>query len=116
MSHTESEASRSGANFYGANGKGIPNLGNQMVRAQNNKGDQVELQFNVANISRPLASVHEICERGHSVVLKKDSGYIQSDATGRKTELRVEGKLYFLDLWVQIPKKLAEASPFARRT
>ena len=74
------------------------------------------MKFNVCAISRPLASVHEICAKGYSVTLTKDGGHIQSNATGKKTALRMENKLYFLDLWVQVPKSLAASSPFGRPT
>ena len=55
----------------------------------------------------------EITEQGNKVVFEKGGGYIQCGKSGSKIQLRSEGKLYFLDLWVEVPKSIS-GSPFAR--
>ena len=116
MEAMESALSKAKSTFFGANGSPIPILGDQFVKAKSDGGDDIEMKFNVAAISRPLASVHEICAKGYTVAMTQDGGYIQSNRTGKKTALRMENKLYFPDLWVQVPKSLAESSPFGRPT
>ena len=101
-------------NYYGAGNEAIKNLGSQKVSGQDEKGQNVGFTFDVAdNLSRPLASVYEITEQGNKVVFEKGGGYIQCGKTGSKIQLRSEGKLYFLDLWVEVPKSIS-GSPFAR--
>ena len=101
-------------NYYGAGNEAIKNLGSQKVNGQDEKGQNVGFTFDVAeNLSRPLASVYEITEQGNKVVFEKGGGYIQCGKTGSKIQLRPEGKLYFLDLWVEVPKSIS-GSPFAR--
>ena len=51
-----------------------------------------------------LASVSRITKAGHRVVFDtaEEGSYIESKASGKKTWLRQEGGVYFLDLWVNM--------------
>ena len=106
--------SKSGHNYYGADGSAIPNLGAQKVSATNEAGKSIALEFDVAKISRPLASVAEIVKKDHRVVFDEDNSYIQHCKTRVWTPLRQEGNLFFLDLWVQVPESLTK-TPFVRQ-
>ena len=77
-------------------------------------GQSIQLQFDIANITKPLASVYTIAKKGNRCVFEEDGGYIENKATGKQTPLRLEGKLYYLDLWLKVPKRLVETSPFVR--
>ena len=55
-----------------------------------------------------------ITKHGNEVTFKKDGGFIKNEATGRTTPLRLDGKLYYLDLWLEVPEKLVMQSPFVR--
>ena len=104
-----------GADFFGAEGSPIKNLGKQKVTGVDSNNAPVELKFNmVSKLSRPLMSVFEIAELGHEVHFGKGKGWIESPS-GVRTELRCEGKLWFLDIWTQVPKSMA-SSPFARQS
>ena len=107
------EKSKSDHNFYGADASPIQNLGGQRVSAYNNEGKTIALEFDVAKISRPLASVAEIVKKEHRVVFD-DVSYIEHKKSGIWTPLRQEGNLFFLDLWVQVPESLVK-SPFVRQ-
>ena len=89
------------------------NLGAQRVQAQDEQGQLLPLEFDIAEkVTKPLASVHTIAKTGNRVVFEDDGGYVEHKATGAKTPLRLDGKLYYLDLSVQIPEQLARSSPF----
>ena len=108
-----SEASRAKP-FFGADNKPIANLGNQKVVANCNEGHAWSSTFAVAErLARPLASGYEITESGNEVAIWKGGGHIKCQKSGAKTALRQEGKLWFLDLWTQVPKSIAN-SGFAR--
>ena len=88
------------------------------MNAQTDNGACLSLDFDVAAISRPLASVMEMIEKDNDVMFSKRKGgsYIQNVATGKKTPLRQEGRLVFLDLWVQVPIEIARSSPFVKQS
>ena len=112
----ESRASKSNMNFYGADKSPIKNLGDQHVTAKSHEGYNWKSTFAVADkLARPLASSFEITEKGNEVAIWKGGGHIKCQATGAKTDLRQEGKLWFLDLWTQVPKSIANSS-FVRQS
>ena len=100
--------------YYAADGSPINNLGAQDVNAIDENGQTIRLQFDICNITKPLASVYTIANKGNEVVFRDDGGYIKNVATGKQTPLRLEGKLYYLDLWLEVPENLVMASPFLR--
>ena len=108
------EKSKSGHMCYGADNSEIPNLGGRAVKAQTEDGTPITLDFDVAKISRPLASAAEIMEKNNKIVLDNDSSYIESKDTGAWLHLRRDGNCVFLYLWVQVPEKLVN-TPFVRQ-
>ena len=109
------EKSKAGHNYFGAGGDPLKNLGSQRVSARDASGQLLTLEFDIVDkVTKPLASVHSIAKKGNAVVFEDDGGYVLHKASGKKTPLRLEGKLYYLDLWVQVPEELAKASPFCR--
>ena len=68
----------------------------------------------MAKITRPLASVSEIVRKNYRVLFDKDGSFIENKKSGKTIDIRQEGSLYFLDLWVQVPEELA-SSPFVRQ-
>ena len=116
--HTQvhpTERSRSGHKYHGANNSPIDNHGGQQVKGETDEGVHLSMNFDVADVSRPLLSITEIIQKKrHRVVYDYPNSYIEDKTTGRKVNLRFEDNLYFLDVWVQIPKALAQ-SPFVRQ-
>ena len=115
LTTTETVASKAGHKFYGPDGKPIANLGQQTMVGQTEEGQQITLPFEVAPITRPLASVAEIVKKNHRVVFDNECSYVEDKTSGKWIELRQEGNLYFLDLWTQVPEELA-TNPFVRQT
>ena len=110
----QTEKSRAGHKYFGADGSPIPNLGGQKISASDDSGRTIALEFDVAKISRPLASVAEIVKKDHRVVFEDGASFIQSKKSGVWTPLRQEGNLFFLDVWVQVPESLTK-NPFVRQ-
>ena len=69
-------------------------------------GTPITLDFDVAKISRPLASAAELMEKNNRIVLDNDESYIESKSNGEWVPLRREGNMFYLDLWVQVPEQL----------
>ena len=114
LTTTPTEMSKAGKDVYGADGGVIKNLGEQVVRGQDVLGEKVDLRFDVASkLTRPLASVFEICEAGNRVVFEKGKGFIQNIKSGGKAPLRCEKMLCFLDVWLEVPRSIS-SSPFVR--
>ena len=49
---------------------------------------------------------------GNRVVFEENGGYIMHVESQRCTPLRLDGKLYYMDLWIQVPEELVRSSPF----
>ena len=109
-----SERSREGHNYYGPAGDPIPNLGRQDVKGTTESGNLLNIGFDVAKITRPLASVAEIVRKNYRVVFDTDGSFIEDKKTGKWIDVRQEGSLYYLDLWVQVPEELS-TSLFVRQ-
>ena len=92
----------------------IPNLGTHTVSGTADNGQSLTVGFDVAKITRPLASVGEIVKKSCQVVFDSDGSYIQNKKTGKTIPVRQDGNLYYPDLWVQVPDELS-ASPFVRQ-
>ena len=56
-------------------------------------------------------SVSEMVHTDYKVLLDSEGSYIQNKKSGKHIDVRQEGSLYFLDLWVQVPENLSN-SPF----
>lgn len=49
---------------------------------------------------------------GHKVNFDENGGSILIKGSNKRVKLRQEGRLFMLDLWVQVPSELADKSPF----
>ena len=106
--------SKEGHAYYGPSGDPIPNMGEQKIKAQSEHGLPMNIDFDIAKITRPLMSVSEMVKKHYRVVFDDDGSYIENKRTGEWVDVRQEGSLYYLDLWVEVPEELA-SSPFVRQ-
>ena len=95
-------AARDGLEYTAARGHKIPNLGMSRPVVFTSDGECNAMTFQVAAISKPLAAVSNIVGKKHRVVLDEPKSYIESKATGKKTYLRPNGGVYFLDVWMKV--------------
>ena len=75
----------------------------------------ISVDFEVANITRPLGSVSKLVRKHNRVVFDDDGSYIENKASGEKVPLREEQGLYFLDIWVEIPADMELNPVFAKQ-
>ena len=85
-------------NFRVANGSRIPNLGEQFITGKTSNGRDIQFRAQVADVTKPLASVHEMVESGCTVVFAKDRSYIRSDASGKEIDMRAKNGQFVLDV------------------
>ena len=107
--------SLAGHKYYGANNSPIDNHGCQCVKGGTHEGVHLTMDFDVADVSRPLLSITEIIQKKrHRVVYDFPTSYIEDKVTGREVNLMLASNLYVLDVWVQIPTALTK-SPCVRQ-
>ena len=106
----DSEASKAGVYYTGANGGKLFNLGQTHVPVSLDNGSRSLATFQVADVSRPLMSVSKVCEMGNRVVFGAAGGYILNIATGATTQFIKKDGIYVFNMWIP---PLSE-SPFGR--
>ena len=83
----------------------IPNLGEQVLEVVTNDGNEGRVKYQVADVSRPLNAVSEICdaggEHGQHVIFGKHGGMILNLETGKQTPFAREEGVYTLEFWVK---------------
>ena len=65
-----------------------------------NQGKQVNTEWQIVEVQRPLMSVHQICQKGTVVVFGESGGYILNLADGSQTPFGVENNVYVMDLYL----------------
>ena len=109
-----SEGSKRGQTFSAASkGKSLVNEGEKTVSALTREGKGVSTTWQVVDVSRPLMSVHQICERGNIVVFGEKGGYIMSLEDGSQIHFGVEDNVYVLELY--LPPNPADHEGFRRQ-
>ncbi len=96
----ESRASRAGVTYATAAGEEIPNLGEVMLPMVTTEGSKGKMKMQVAEVTKPLASVKRICEAGHMVVFDEEASYMINKRTGQINYFREDGGNYMLDVWI----------------
>ena len=100
-----SRMSKAGLNYVSASGDPIPNLGEKMIQVMTGNGKESTAKYQVADVSRTLNSVSEICDgggdMGQYVLFNKWGGAILNPATGRQTPFQREDGIYILEMWVK---------------
>ena len=64
------------------------------------QGKGVTTTWQIVDVSRPLMSVHQICQKGNAVVFGESGGYILNLSDGTQTPFGVEDNVYVLDLYL----------------
>ena len=105
-----SPGSTAGQNYTSASGDLIPNLGEKTIDVVTDDGIESQLKYQVADVSRTLNSVSEICDAGGTsegqyVLFSKWGGLVVNPATGRQTPFEREEGIYTHGMWVK-PKSV----------
>ena len=59
---------------------------------------QSAMDFNEANVKKPLASAAAVTRAGNRIVMEEDGGYIENKTTGERMKVRVERNTYVYDV------------------
>ena len=68
------------------------------------------VNFQCADVSRPLMSVSRSCDEGNCVVFTATGGYVV-DKQGLKTAFRRKNNVYVLDMWTKVEAVAEETKP-----
>ena len=98
--------------FFGADGSPIDNLGSLMAQGVSEEGVNMQIDFDVAKVTRPLLSVFKMTSNGHKVNFDESGRSILIKGSNKRVKLRQEGRLFMLDLWVLVPAEIADKSSF----
>ena len=99
-----SPGSRAGVTYTAANGESIENEGQKEVTMITNEGQNVNVLYQVADVSRTLTSVSRVCDAGNRVIFESWGGYIQNLQTGSTTTFERKSNVYELTGWMLAPK------------
>jgi len=104
-----SPGSIAGQKYLSASEDLIENLGEQELDVVTRAGKESKIKYQIAEVTRPLNAVSEICdaggEEGQLVVFGKKGGMIYNLATGAETRFDREGGIYCLEFWVKPNKE-----------
>ena len=109
----EPPGSRRGSNFIVGNGQRVPTEGqvhlNLGVDAGQGNFQQVTSLFQVADLTRPIMSVSQVCEQGKRCVFEKDHALVITAEGDALCRFENRGGLYVATM------KLKALSPFGRQ-
>ena len=107
----QNEASRARKAYSSASGHPLYNLGEQLLPAITDDGSETEVLFQLADVSCPLISVSQICDRGNRVIFGRGGGVTLNLTTGQEVPFQRVGGVYALGLWMcRGDPKIAEES------
>ena len=98
----ESAQSLAKVQYEVASGKAIPNLGEKHCEMFVEGATSCMLMdFQVADIHRPLLSLSRAADQGFRSVLDDYGGYLQHKKTGEVIPITRRGNLYIMQIWVR---------------
>ena len=108
-----SPGSRRGQHFISASKDRIPNVGEQVLNVVTEDGSEGRIKYQVADISRPLNAVSDICDGGNRVIFGKSGGIIYNISSGKETYFNREEGIDILICWVK-PSGLESNGDYTR--
>ena len=98
-----SEGSRRGQTFVSASNHEIANEGEQLLPTQSAEGVWTTQTWQLAEVSRPLLSIGEECDKGQYVMFGRSGGIIFNLETGEHRRFpRTKGG-YEMEMWIPPP-------------
>ena len=118
----EGMAKRNGVRYVAANGARMENMGEKRTRFRTGGAKAINgITFQVTDVSKPLASVSRILDKGNRVVFSRgpEGSYIENNETGEWFQLKEERGTFVLEVdWLE-PEAIQEgesrASGFPRQ-
>jgi hypothetical protein len=102
--------SKAGIGFSAANGTPISNYGSKHLNGITENNLKFNMQANVTDVNKNLASIPKILKEGSDVFLSIAKGsYIKNEKAGAQIPLRIkENGMPEFDLWVQRSNHLGQ--------
>ena len=98
-------ASKRGVQYEVANGVLIQNEGEKKFEAVMENGLKRNMKAQVCDVNKALLSVSRMMDAGNRVVFEtvngQKQGYIEDQGTGERMNMRYEGGMFMLKVWVQ---------------
>ena len=104
----DSESSKAGVYYTGANGGKLFNLGQTHVPVALDHGARSIATFQVADVHNTLLSITRAADAGYECHLKSHGGYLLDTHTGETVPIARKGNLYVMRAWIK-------QDPFGRR-
>lgn len=114
-----SPGSKAGTKYRTASGSIVANLGEKRVKMRIEDGDAPVMTFQVADVTKPLASAGRITSRGHRILLDDDDdddAYIQHKESKRKVRLHKKGNAFVMRMRVMPPHDDQKASDIKKES
>ena len=109
----QSEDSKRGQHLVSASKQRLPNMGEQVIHAMTNDYKNAPMTLQIAEVSRPLTSVANLCDKNKVVIFGQKGGVIVSLLDGQQTRFERAGGIYEMDLW--LPDGAQDESGFPGR-
>lgn len=75
----ESDGSKRQQNFVVGDGGTLPNLGQKKLNLDPGCGEQAEVTFQIAKVTRPLMSGGLICDKGYIITMDKEKAVVRDE-------------------------------------
>ena len=97
----DGEQKKRGIKYEVATGELIPNLGEKRFIAVSENNVARKLTSQVADVNQALLSVREMMQSGHRITFDSDGSFIEDKASGEWMDMRDDGSMFLLKLWLQ---------------
>ena len=106
----ESPGSRRGQNFIVGNGERVPNEGQMILNLETDDGAAATATFQVADLTRPLMSVSQICEQGYRCIFEDSCARVVNKDDQTICKFEKEGQLYVAKMKLKAPDRFPRPS------
>ncbi len=101
--------------YRAANGSTMKDQGAKRVSYVGPDGKARAMTFRIADVTKPLASVARMCDRGNRVVFDSDGSYVEHKKTGARTHLSRHNGVFVLEVPLGRRGEGDDSSGFTRR-
>jgi hypothetical protein len=98
--------------YASADGTLLANEGMKVLSGYTMDGKKIKMNWQLTDVTKPLASVGRLTERGHRVVFddsEPGGGFILHKASGVRTPVRKTRGVYEFDVWVKVPETTSKS-------
>ena len=93
-------SAKNGVRYMTADGNELPDLGTKQIPFRTREGHDCGVNWQIADIQRPLLSVTTLTAAGNQIHFNKDGGTITTKDGKKTMQFYCRNGVYVLDLWV----------------